>query len=295
MKYPEWKQQLPAFPHKLYNVPLKLLIEFYKEHIRRELEDGKLKPPDFWVVLRGFLISAAQGYEAICILLAEKRPKPMMLQAGILNRSLLETLGNVLALCEAPKARTLLLLREAYKNQALTFLRYQAQYGHDPRWKEYLGVYAKSLALSAKELHLSRRYINNPNIIPDQWPTPGIMIHGSIRRKQPPFLHGNRRDTFKEIYDFHYGPQSEQAHQRAAAVGVALLVDNRKAQWNPGYGESNIVSTAILFLTCILSEIESKGHYPSHPKLLELWVYMRDLDDEAKDLWRLRYRNLLKA
>jgi hypothetical protein len=112
---------------------------------------------------------------------------------------------------------------------------------------------------------------------------------GSSRRRQPPFLRGNRRSTFKEIYESHYSHQSEQAHQRAAAVGVALLVDNPEDQWNPGHGESHILSSAILFLTCILSEIEAKGRYQGHPRLRELWAYLRDLDDEAKDLWGLRW------
>jgi hypothetical protein len=58
---------------------------------------------------------------------------------------------------------------------------------------------------------------------------------------------------------------------------------------------STLISDAILFLTCILSELESKGRYPAHPKLQELWVYGRELNDEAEELWRLRYRSLLKA
>ena len=102
------------------------------------MDDGKLKPYEFWVQLRGLLISAEQTYAAVCILLADKRPKRLMLQASILNRSLLETLGNVLALCEAPKTRSRVLDREAYKNDALTYLRLQGRYGSDPQWQKYL-------------------------------------------------------------------------------------------------------------------------------------------------------------
>jgi hypothetical protein len=64
-------------------------------------------------------------------------------------------------------------------------------------------------------------------------------------------------------------------------------------EWNPGHGESNIVGTALLFLVCLLTEIESEGGYAHHPKLAELWTYLRDLDDEAKDIWSLRYQELL--
>jgi len=295
MRYPEWKRELPSLPHKLYSEPLMVLVEYYKEHLRRDVDAGKLRPYEFWFLLRGVLISAAHSYAAICVLLEDKRPKPLMLQASILNRSLLETLGNVLALCQAPKARSNILIREAYKNRALTFVRLRERYGKDPKWKEYLDKYQKGLSLWTKQLRLPHARIDNPSAIPDQWPTPGIMVYGSSRRRQPPFLRGNRRSTFKEIYESHYSHQSEQAHQRAAAVGVALLVDNPEDQWNPGHGESHILSSAILFLTCILSEIEAKGRYQGHPRLRELWAYLRDLDDEAKDLWGLRYRKLLRA
>jgi hypothetical protein len=49
-----------------------------------------------------------------------------------------------------------------------------------------------------------------------------------------------------------------------------MLVDNPENQWNPGQGESDVASTAMLFLTCILSEIEAAGKYDAHPKLREV-------------------------
>jgi hypothetical protein len=64
--------------------------------------------------MRGFLISGEQTYAAIRLLLADKRPKRLMLQGSILCRSLLETLANVLALSQAPTsvhARSLQKLR----------------------------------------------------------------------------------------------------------------------------------------------------------------------------------------
>ena len=294
-EFPKWKHELPSFPFAVINTPLTSLTEYYREHLRRDVRDSRLQPPDYWVTIRGFLISATQTYSAICILLADKRPKPLMLQAAILCRSLLETLGNLLVLTQAPKSRMRVLVREGYKNHALTYRRLASRYGKIPKWKEYLDVYEKGLRLGAAQIHLSRAWARNPTLIPDRWPTPGVAIYGDKRRNLPPLLRGNRRRFFKEFYDFHYGRQSEQAHQRASAVGVALLVENPEEQWNPGGGESNIVSTAMLFLTCILSEIEILGKFRPHPKLREVWTYLQQLDDEAKDVWKLRYRRLLKT
>src|SRR5277367_1215131 len=193
MNFPEFKLTLPSSPFQLYNEPVEILVKFYKEHLQRDIADGRLTPAEVWIIFRGLLVSASQSYAAICILLSDKRPKPLMLQAGILNRSLLETLGNVLALCEAPKSRTRILAREAYKNMALTLQAYKAQFETNPKWKEYLNVYAEALAIWEKELRLPRHRIKNPSSIPEEWPTPGIMIHGSKRRNQKPFLRGSRR------------------------------------------------------------------------------------------------------
>jgi len=82
---PKWKHEIPSFPHSLVNDAANLLTEFYKEHIRRDIHGGRLKPANFWDILRGFLIAAMQTYASICILLSKKRPKPLMMQASVLG------------------------------------------------------------------------------------------------------------------------------------------------------------------------------------------------------------------
>ena len=99
---PQWKQELPEFPHKLVNDLATLLTDFYKEHIRRDVNAGKLRPYA-WTLLGGLLTSAMQTYASICILLSEKRPNPLMMQAGVLARALFENLASVLA---PPRSRT---------------------------------------------------------------------------------------------------------------------------------------------------------------------------------------------
>ena len=171
----------------------------------------------------------------------------------------------------------------AQKNDAL---RLTSRFGTDPKWVEHLEVYRKGLGIMAQAIGVSTEAQTNPKSI-KSWPTPGTML-----RHQPPFVSGNRHAVLEEIYNFHYPMQSAQAHARFAALGAAMLVDTPEQQWNPGRGESNTVASALLFAACILSEIESAGTYTRHPKLAELWTYLRDLDDEAKELWALRYEEL---
>ena len=290
---PQWKQELPEFPHKLVNDLTTLLTDFYKEHIRRDVNDGKL-PPYAWTLLGGLLTSAMQTYASVCILLAEKRPKPLMMQAGVLARALFENLATVLALTEKPDERALIFLREAIKMFAVKYKREVEQFGDDPKWKDYLDVFKTRQTNILQTFGLPIEVFENPDLITDEWPTPGVMLWGKKKQKLPPFVTGSRHAVLKEIYDTHYAFQSAQAHGRMAAVSMAFLVDQPEYQWNPKSGPSNIVVTALLCLACILSEIEIAGGYPHHPKLVELWAYLRDFDEEVKDVWALRYEDLMK-
>jgi len=80
-----WKLDLSGIPHKLLNDLVSLLVDFYKEHLRRDVDAGKLAPVDPWVMLRGFLMAAMQTYASICILVADNRPKRLMLQGQSLT------------------------------------------------------------------------------------------------------------------------------------------------------------------------------------------------------------------
>ena len=144
-EFPIWKRELQAFPHKLFNDLANTLVEFYKEHIQRDVESGRLAPADYWFMMRGFLIAGAQTYAGVCLLLAEKRPKPLMLQAAVLNRALFEILASVMALTEDPIVRTRILAVESYKQQAVRCARFEERFASDPKWVEYLDVYRKAL------------------------------------------------------------------------------------------------------------------------------------------------------
>ena len=135
---PQWKHELPKTPHKLLNDTFNVVVEYYKEHLQRDTSNGRLMPTDAWVILRGFLIAAAQTYAAICLLVADKRPKPLMLQANVLTRALFEILATVLALTEAPRERSKILSRDAWKAWAVRLKHLRRRFGTDPKRVEYL-------------------------------------------------------------------------------------------------------------------------------------------------------------
>lgn len=294
VEFPKWKRELPHIPHKLINAPLELLVEFYKEHLQRDFQSGRLTPPEPFEMLRGFLLAAMQTYAGICILLQEKRPKRLMLQASILNRALFEIFATVVALTEDPIPRAQILAREHFKAMATRYNSLLKRFGSNAKWRDYLDVYGQILAMIIKRLNIPPQLQQNPTKIQDEWPTPGVMLHGRPHRKVPSFVTGTRLAVLKEVYESHYSVQSALAHGRAAVLGAAIMVDNPDSQWNPGQGESDLVATALILMACVLLEIECAGAYNHHPKLAELWTYLRDLDDEAKELWQLRYEELAR-
>jgi hypothetical protein len=291
---PTW-QHKPSIriPHKVVNDALNVVVEYHKEHVRRDVEAGHLTPSRGWLFLRGLLISAMQTYAAICALLSKKRPKPLMLQANVLGRSLFEILTTVMAVVENIGGRTDVLVREYVKMLAVTYKRYVDRFGNDPSWAEYLSVFRTRLDDLVKSTKVPADVIVNPNVIQDEWPTPGRMLKGTA--KNPPFVTESRHSVLKALYESHYGHLSAQAHARMAAISMAMLVDHPEERWNPGQDESNIVSTALLCVACIVTEIEAAAGYPHHSRLAELWTYLRTADGEAQEIWALRYDELVAS
>ncbi len=68
-------------------------------HIERDLRDGRLQSEARWTLIWGLALSTNQTHSAIALLLAQRnRPNTLPLQASILVRSLVEALGNIMAL-----------------------------------------------------------------------------------------------------------------------------------------------------------------------------------------------------
>ena len=286
---PKW-QHTPdiKIPHKLVNDLVNVVVDYYREHIRRDVQDGRLKPARGWLFLQGLLVAAMQTYASICALLAEKRPKPLMLQANVLGRSLFEIFTTVMALTDDIDTGTNILLREYIKMLAVDYRRQVARFGDDPSCKEYLSVFRTRLDDLVNSSDVPADVVENPDVIANEWPTPGRML-----RKKKPYVSGTRHTALKAIYDAHSSNLSAQAHARMAAISMAMLVDTPEMRWNPGQDESNIVTTALLHVACLLTELEFAGGYPHHPRLAELWTYLRTGDGEAQEIWALRYEQIV--
>jgi hypothetical protein len=287
---PRLKRDLPRFPHKLTHETLAAVTKYYTEHVRRDTAEARLAPSDMWRLVDGFVLAASQTYGAVCSLLADKRPKPLLLQAAVLNRSLYEILVTVCALFDNPAENTAALLTDSYRTIALKLADQTARFGTDPSWQTHLEVMRQHVARRAADIRLPEELAKSPKKIPE-WPTPGRLVFGS--RHAAPLVSGSRAAVLKELYRTHYGSQSAQAHGRVVTMAMAWFVEHPEEHVNPGHAESNQITFAQICLACLLSEITATARYDVHPRLLELWTYLREIDGEAKELWSVRYEQVL--
>jgi hypothetical protein len=268
-------------------------------HLRRSLTSGGRSQELYRTVLWGLALSVNQTHAAVATLLADQRkPKTLPLQGAILVRSLLEALGNVIALTAKPSSLRWFLAdgyRRAFEQQA----QWKRRWGGRAGWESWFaGMDALNLKL-AQDAGLGRRRTQKPSSanIPD-WPTPWYLTHPKRHRGRkrplPVLLQGSRARLFEEVYSFWYSSLSAASHQRWAAVQQAIFSDAADAHWSPGAFESIVAVESLLFFACAMSELEVASRMPPSMDLRALWVDLWNLDEEVKRVVDLRYRRILR-
>lgn len=84
-------------------------------------------------LLRGFIISTQQLYAATILLIADNRPKALVMPAALVARALVEGLGNLFAILEDPQRASLDFLKDDFRH-AVGRIRYYRE-----RWPEWTG------------------------------------------------------------------------------------------------------------------------------------------------------------
>lgn len=262
------------------------------ESLHARVEAGSLKPEPFWRVVEGLLAAAMQTFDAIYYLAAESQPRVFPPQAAMLIRSLLENLGNLLALSEAPEERFGRYARDSYRSVAERYAWLRERHATDSAWAKTLQNCDAARAAEAEAIGLSPAEADNPSGLP-RWPTPGALA-GKTKRKDTFQLAGERAAVFGVIYDAWYANLSMIAHQRLPGIEKSVVPD----ELTPPQRErlaSDILTSACFFVVCVLTEIQSLGALPAPAKLREAWVYIRDRSPEMRLACDMRYERLLEG
>ena len=267
-------------------------------HLERDLKGGRLRPETRWTLIWGLALSANQTHSAIALLLAERnRPNTLPLQASILVRSLVEALGNLMALAAGPSAFRWF-AADGYRRRFEQLRLQRKLFGHRAKWKEWLDQMDAFVAWQGEWARLGTRRRRRPTQTIPEWPTAYFLTRRQSRRGRrrplPALLKGNRARLFEEAYRLWYSLLSSYAHQRSAAAQIAIFSNDPDAHWERGGIESDVMSQAMLFYACILSELESAARMPQSLDLRVLWSLLWDIDEHAQRFIGIRYRRLLR-
>ena len=213
----------------------------------------------------------------------------------MLVRSLFECLGNVMALTASRRA-FVRFIADGYRNAWLQLQVQRETFGDRSDWREWLANMDLFLQIQADWADLDRSSRTNPSKIVD-WPSPYYLtrpykLKGD--RVDQPLLYGNRAELFEDARRLWYSVLSSYAHQRSAAAQMAVFANSPDDHEEPGGLESDVISQAMLFYACIMSELQAASEMPPSTDLPVLWSLLWDIDEHAKRFVRIRYRKLLR-
>jgi hypothetical protein len=232
--------------------------------------------------MRGFIISTHQLYAASIGLMADRRPKQLVMPAGVVTRALVEVLGNLMAILDAPDTAPALYLKDDYRNTIRKARYFETRYQRKPSAKD-----RRILDRYARELKLTAEQIADPEKRLKEWPTPGKLLKMG-------WLKGERRKVFAEIHGFWYGSLSGMAHQRLTALQIAVFTEDQPDEQVFLMTKSVTAGLVVSVTLCVLSEIEAFLQLQPNHHLRVAWGQVVDAHDLIQTIHRIRYGQLLE-
>ena len=222
----------PSFSHKPFKQKVAATWRHVSTHLQRGV-GGSHQPDLLWTHVWGLALSSKQTHDAITLLVADRlKPDTLPLQGAILVRSMLEVLGNILALTGTASAIKWF-LADGYRRRFEQIRAQREIFGEQGAWRTWFDQMDRVLEMQAKWAGLGVRRRRKPGeTIPD-WPTPYRLSHTyrvkGRTRPLPILIRGNRAKLFEKAYKLWYSELSSYAHQRAAAAQAAIFAANPDA------------------------------------------------------------------
>jgi hypothetical protein len=212
-----------------------------------------------------------------------------------LNRTLLDSLFNIVFMLEDLEPRSAWYHQSGWRETRLEYERYQKQYGNDPAWIPWLEDERTFLDIGAQNFEISLAEMAGP-AQKATWPNPGRMQnHGVDPNKRPP-----DREFLAYLNDWFYREMSAEAHLSFSGLmklGALLLrhdlpeeqSDQIVNEFYPKHRSIQVSRTAILLL-CLISEIERHFGFGLTVRIVEIWDVLSESAPEAAEIFEKRYK-----
>jgi hypothetical protein len=238
-------------------------------------------------------------YRSVRYLCAEKPPDPFRrpeysMSVSPLNRTILDNLFTLLFIFEDLQARCIWYFKADWRESRLELDRYQAEFGSNPKWQDWLGQLTAYSKAGEEIFHLSPAEIANPQTIL-RWPNPGRMVNYGV---SPKSRTAPARPYLKYLHDWFYADMSQQAHlgggglAKRAGFLLYKLNDPEKDRLLLQSRRSLVGQTVTLMLA-LASEIEIYFEFGLRERLNYVWGLAGPSLEIAKELHEKRYAKLL--
>jgi hypothetical protein len=266
----------------------------------------------YWSTMRALLHASEQTMRAVAFLVADKRieekeqgkgPGPFPAQAIMLQRSLVETLANVLALSDDRSRRTQrdrLFRRDGYKESAKEHMALLAKRASgkliqrkNARWDDAIEESRKWLAERAAYSKLTPAEIADPDKL-ESWPRPSGMLTGKDVNRVP-WVTGERLAALRCLHDDSYGSNSRVVHQKDRALYLSMLQAKGLTRDQLWRARNACVFRAATLHAAVLADVGHAFGWSKDAKrcLRTAWSYLIQDWDPALEVYRIRYRKVL--
>jgi len=217
----------------------------------------------FDFLLEKFLLTAYDTYSAIYLLL--EKEVAYSLQTEFLNRTLIETLFNVLFIAEDDQERSIWYGKVGYKKVREERKRFEDLFDDGSEWaqgqinsyKEVEKLFVHDFGITSTEISDFRSIVN--------WPSPSNMLRQM-----------NDKDFFRYVHKCFYGSSSELIHGGFKSLFYSITKESKVI--NKARVITDCYSKAATFFIAIMSEIAELENV--------------DIDDLLKETWGNLYQNV---
>ncbi len=231
-------------------------------------------------------------------LCADAPPRPerkveFALSAIPVVRSLLDSVFLLVFLFEDLPARSSWYLKGGWREEAEELARYQAAYGGDPDWSEWLQEFAKMLDQVRGLAGVTPAEAANLKSLA-YWPIPSGMLKSGK-------LSGDAQVFLQHLNDWFYRSFSSYAHLSLPGLimrsaGLRPTTDDeseRVRKWRVDKQRSDAVGMELVMCLSVMSEIEASCAFGLSTRLRYIWGVLNGFYGMSKELYRLRYDKLL--
>ena len=214
-----------------------------------------------------------------------------------LNRTILDSLFNVVFMLEDLSSRCSWFCKSGWREEKERLNRYQAQYSGLPDWKKWLDMYVTQIEMGKKLFGITPQEEATPSII-KFWPNPGKMPRYGISGADPLPI---AREFLAYMNDWFYRDLSAQSHlslpgltMRAAGL-IKLARKDEDVEEALSKVKSDQVSTTLTLLLALVSEIDSYFNFGLAERAIYLWTVINAYSLATREVYYKRYNQLLSS